>query len=139
MFHTKRLIVHEVLHCNLCCGVSVLRHQPVDSGHLQKIFTFDCSLKNWAVFIGDTAFLISQSQCSWFLTESDLFTHQPQGVCQPCEICQLGWSRVSRGHNIQGSCDIQSNLYWKREPMVLVGRVNNHTGEMIRYNWVGRV
>ena len=59
----------------------------------------------------------------WFLNSMTLFydfsnsnqtTYQPQCVCQPCEIGQLGWSRVGRGHNIQRPCNIHPNLFLKR-------------------------
>ena len=59
----------------------------------------------------------------WFLNSMTLFydfsnsnqtTDQPQCVCQPCEIGQLGWSRVGRGHNIQRPCNIHPNLFLKR-------------------------
>ena len=59
----------------------------------------------------------------WFLNSMTLFynvsnsnqtTYQPQCVCQPCEIGQLGWSCVGRGHNIQRPCNIHPNLFLKR-------------------------
>ena len=68
------------------------------------IFIFELSLKNWAVF----NLYSKRTQFFSFLN----LTHQPQCVCQPCEIGQLGWSRVGRGHNIQRPANIiRSNLY----------------------------
>ena len=125
------------------------------------IFIFELSLESWAVFnlfIGDIIVLISQSDglnlavltslgggshhvhCSWFIntryTKSDSLTHQPQCVCQPCEISQLCWSRVGRGHNIQRPSNIiRSNLFsvfeLKKRQCIRVIRVNNHTGGMM--------
>ena len=91
------------------------------------IFIFELSLKNWAVF----NLYSKRTQFFSFLN----LTHQPQCVCQPCEISQLCWSRVGRGHNIQRSCDIHSNLFsvfeLKKRQCIRVIRVNNHTGGMM--------
>ena len=88
------------------------------------IFIFELSLKNWAVF----NLYSKRTQFFSFLN----LTHQPQCVCQPCEIGQLGWSRVGRGHNIQRPCNIiRSNLF-----SVLVKR--RHSCSREGHNHVGR-